>query len=150
VRIVDLARDLIELSGLQVGHDIDIVFTGTRPGEKLFEELFAKGEKYARTRHEKIYIVANASSLVPPRLPEAIGELQALAENSNSQGIEAHLRRIVPQYRPERAGQPGAQSTDISSNHADALHSGRATRSAQGPDSALPSLQPEDSGIAQV
>ena len=44
VKIVDLARDLISLSGYEVGQDIDIVFTGLRPGEKLYEELLVEGE----------------------------------------------------------------------------------------------------------
>jgi FlaA1/EpsC-like NDP-sugar epimerase len=56
VRIVDLARDLINLSGLEEGRDIDIVFTGLRPGEKLTEELFVPGEAYQRTAHAKIFI----------------------------------------------------------------------------------------------
>jgi len=55
----DLAHDLIRLSGLEVGRDIDIEFIGTLPGEKLFEELFAEGEKYQRTHHEKIFVVHN-------------------------------------------------------------------------------------------
>ena len=59
VRIVDLARDLIRLSGLEPEHDIEIRFTGLRPGEKLFEELFAADEEYGRTRHEKIFVAQN-------------------------------------------------------------------------------------------
>ena len=55
VKIVDLARDMIELSGLEVSTDIEIVFAGMRSGEKLFEEPFVKGESHNRTRHEKIY-----------------------------------------------------------------------------------------------
>ena len=68
VKIVDLAHDLVELSGLEVGRDIDIVYTGLRPGEKLFEELFVTGEQYERTAHEKIFIAANASRIVPEGL----------------------------------------------------------------------------------
>ena len=59
VKIVDLARDLIRLSGLEEGRDIDIVYSGVRPGEKLFEELFAPWEAYARTRHHKIFFSGN-------------------------------------------------------------------------------------------
>ncbi|MCU0494637.1 MAG: polysaccharide biosynthesis protein, partial [Chloroflexaceae bacterium] len=70
VKIVDMARDMIELSGLEVGRDIDIVYTGLRPGEKLFEELFVPGESYERTIHEKIFIACNASSFVPRDLDE--------------------------------------------------------------------------------
>ena len=61
VRIVDLATDLITLSGLEVGRDIEIEFTGLRPGDKLFEEMFMETERYARTEHEQIYIAKNGN-----------------------------------------------------------------------------------------
>jgi len=54
VKIVDLARQMIELSGLQVGDDIEIVFTGLKPGEKLFEELQHRTEQHVATEHPKI------------------------------------------------------------------------------------------------
>jgi FlaA1/EpsC-like NDP-sugar epimerase len=100
VKIVDLARDLITLSGLQVGRDIDIVFTGLRPGEKLFEEMFAAGEQYERTQHEKIYIAANASSFVPRGLDAAIGELDEAAAHNDRSGIVQALQELIPEYRP--------------------------------------------------
>ena len=56
VKIADLARDLIVLSGLVPGDDIEIQFTGLRPGEKLFEELSVTGEKADKTRHPKIFV----------------------------------------------------------------------------------------------
>jgi FlaA1/EpsC-like NDP-sugar epimerase len=55
VKIVDLAKDMIQLSGLEVGSDIDIVYTGLRPGEKLFEELYSSTEEFERTQHDKIF-----------------------------------------------------------------------------------------------
>ncbi len=58
---MDLARDLIRLSGLEVGRDIDIEYIGARPGEKLCEELFADGEVYERTQHEKVLVVRNGA-----------------------------------------------------------------------------------------
>ena len=64
VRIVDLARDLIRLSGLEPDRDIEIGFTGLRPGEKLFEELFLENEDYSRTRHEKIFVCRNGAEHV--------------------------------------------------------------------------------------
>ena len=60
--IVELAHELIRLSGLEVGRDIDIEFIGARPGEKLSEELFADGEVYQRTQHEKIFVCRNGKS----------------------------------------------------------------------------------------
>ena len=56
VKIIDLARDLIALSGLRVGEDIEIKVTGTRPGEKLFEELALEEEGAERTQHPKVFI----------------------------------------------------------------------------------------------
>ncbi len=62
VRIADLARDLIRLSGLEPDRDIEIRYTGLRPGEKLFEELLGTGEEYRRTQHEE-----------DPRVPQRRG-----------------------------------------------------------------------------
>ena len=56
VRIVDLAGDMIRLSGLRVGQDIDIEFVGIRPGEKLYEELMVDGETHLPTSHPKIMV----------------------------------------------------------------------------------------------
>jgi FlaA1/EpsC-like NDP-sugar epimerase len=68
VRIVDLARDLIRLSGLEPGRDIQITYTGLRPGEKLAEELFGPGEEHSRTAHDKILVAyrANGAHAMPP------------------------------------------------------------------------------------
>ncbi|MFQ5705700.1 MAG: polysaccharide biosynthesis protein, partial [Gemmatimonadales bacterium] len=65
VKIVQLARDLIELSGLDVGKDIEITFTGLRPGEKMFEELLMADEEFAETSHSKVFAVRNG---VPPKI----------------------------------------------------------------------------------
>ncbi len=65
IKILDLARDLIRLSGLEEGRDIDIVFTGMRPGEKLFEEMFLSEENYQHTIHEKIFVARNGANQLP-------------------------------------------------------------------------------------
>jgi len=101
IKIVDLAHDLIELSGLEVGRDIDIEFVGLRPGEKLFEELFIAGERYGRTRHEKIFIAGNASSLVPNGLDAAIAALAASAQRNDRAAIVQDLKALVPEFRPQ-------------------------------------------------
>jgi FlaA1/EpsC-like NDP-sugar epimerase len=103
VRIVDLARDIIRLSGLQEGKDIDIVFTGIRPGEKLFEELFAPGETYNRTSHEKIFVACNASSHIPDQLEHHVTLLIEAALHNDTTAIIHILRALIPEYRP--AGQ---------------------------------------------
>jgi FlaA1/EpsC-like NDP-sugar epimerase len=100
VKIVDLARDLISLSGLEVGRDIDIVFTGLRPGEKLFEEMFAAGEQYERTQHEKIYIAANASSFVPQGLNSAIATMEQAANSNDRVAVVRTLQSLIPEYCP--------------------------------------------------
>ena len=102
IKIADLARDMIELSGLEVGRDIDITYVGLRPGEKLYEELFVEGEEYGRTAHQKIFTASNASSFVPRRLNESIQELAVAAQRGDKQAIVAGLMALVPEYRPER------------------------------------------------
>jgi FlaA1/EpsC-like NDP-sugar epimerase len=106
VKIMDLARDMIELSGLEIGWDIDIVFTGLRPGEKLFEELFTQGEVYQRTTHDKIFIAANASSFVPERLDETIAVLEHAAQMNDHQAIRRTLQNLIPEYEPPASPKP--------------------------------------------
>jgi FlaA1/EpsC-like NDP-sugar epimerase/EAL domain-containing protein (putative c-di-GMP-specific phosphodiesterase class I) len=100
VRIVDLAADLIRLSGYEVGKDIDIVFTGTRPGEKLFEELLVPGETYEPTQHEKLLVVKNASAQLPERLEETIDMLCTAAACNNDTLSLCLLEQLVTGYRP--------------------------------------------------
>jgi FlaA1/EpsC-like NDP-sugar epimerase len=103
VRIVDLARDLVELSGLQVGRDVDIAITGIRPGEKLFEEMFIPGETYEPTHHEKILIARNACSFVSDRLDTALTQLwQSVREDDNARIIRT-LKMLVPEFTPDEA-----------------------------------------------
>jgi FlaA1/EpsC-like NDP-sugar epimerase len=103
IRIVDLARDLIELSGLKLGHDIDIAFSGVRPGEKLKEELFLTAENFARTAHAKIFTSRNPGCATPCDLDLTLDELQAAAERDNSSAILSLLRDLVPEFHPEDA-----------------------------------------------
>jgi len=96
VKIVDLARDLIELSGLEVVRDIDIIYTGIRPGEKLREELFVDGEVYEPTCHEKIRIVKNAGAFVSEMLGElTIAFERAVESDDPSIAMEA-FRSLYP------------------------------------------------------
>lgn len=112
VRILDLAYDLIRLSGLEVGRDIQIKFIGLRPGDKLFEELFIPGETYERTAHNKIFIAANASGFVPPQLDEALGALAAAAARNDSAAILRGLQNLLPEYKPAAGSTAGQSAPD--------------------------------------
>lgn len=98
VKIADLARDMIELSGLEPGKDIDIVYTGLRPGEKLYEELFVPGEEYRRTSHEKVFIAHNAGSFVPENLLQLMEALRIAAQADDAASIRRLLQTLVPQF----------------------------------------------------
>lgn len=100
VRIVQLAEDLIRLSGLEVGRDIEIVYTGLRPGEKLFEELFINGENSQRTAHEQIFIGADAGKFVPPQLDEKLERLAEAARYNDQATLIETLHDLVPEYKP--------------------------------------------------
>jgi FlaA1/EpsC-like NDP-sugar epimerase len=99
VRIVDMAKDLIRLSGFEPDVDIKIEFVGLRPGEKLFEELITSGEGIVPTSHEKI-MVLRGKSCDQERLNAVIDELTKLAHEQNGAGIRAKLQEIVEDYNP--------------------------------------------------
>ena len=104
VLIKDLACDLIRLSGLEPGHDIDVVFTGLRPGEKLYEELFSDHEAYNRTQHQKVFVSQNGR--VPEQVwascPEAaVDDLIAAAQHGDAGEVRRLLRTLVPEYQAE-------------------------------------------------
>jgi FlaA1/EpsC-like NDP-sugar epimerase len=100
VKIVDLARELITLSGFRPGEDIEISFTGPRPGEKLFEELSIKGEDMLPTRHPKIGIWKNIP-MDRHTLRAGIDELVTLAQTQNYQPIVQKIKQLVPEYISE-------------------------------------------------
>ena len=97
VKIVDLAKELITLSGFVPGQDIEIVFTGPRPGEKLFEELSITGEDMLPTRHPKIGIWKN----IPKdrdKLLAGINELAVIAQTQDHAKIAQKIKELVPTY----------------------------------------------------
>jgi FlaA1/EpsC-like NDP-sugar epimerase len=102
IKIVDLAKDLIKLSGLIEGKDIKIIFTGLRPGEKLYEELFVTGENYEKTVHEKIFIARNSSELVVENLIPRIESLIHSARINDYSEILRGLMNLLPEYLPEK------------------------------------------------
>ncbi|BAZ54068.1 polysaccharide biosynthesis protein CapD [Nostoc sp. NIES-4103] len=101
VKIVDLAAELIRLSGYEVNKDIDIVFTGLRPGEKLFEELFVEGEEYEPTQHQKLLVVKNASRIIPDNLAVTVEQLCTAAGKNNANSISFLLSQVVAGYKPK-------------------------------------------------
>ncbi|GAA6617519.1 polysaccharide biosynthesis protein [Scytonema sp. NUACC26] len=101
VKIVDLAKELIRLSGYEVNKDIDIVFTGLRPGEKLYEELFIPGEEYERTQHEKLFVVNNASRVICENLAGTVEILCKVADKNDMISIKLLLKKIVTGYKSE-------------------------------------------------
>lgn len=98
VKIDDIARDLIRLSGFEPDVDIPIVYIGLRPGEKLHEELITEGEGIVPTSHEKIMVLRGTECNVDI-LNGKIDELAHLAYGQDVEQIKAHLREIVPEYR---------------------------------------------------
>ena len=98
VKIVDLARDLIRLSGLEPDVDIAIKFTGLRPGEKLFEELFTAAEGTSATQYRKIF-VAKPESIDAAKLEMGLTLLQAAAIAGDDMGIRRGLKHLVAGYQ---------------------------------------------------
>jgi FlaA1/EpsC-like NDP-sugar epimerase len=101
VKIVDLARDLIRLSGFKPDEDIEIVFTGLRPGEKLYEELYFETEEKLPTPHPKVFVAYHR----PDSLEEVTQTLNELASYlpGSTERLLAKLREIMPEYQPPRA-----------------------------------------------
>jgi FlaA1/EpsC-like NDP-sugar epimerase len=99
VKIVDLATQMIELSGYRAGEDIEIQFSGLRPGEKLFEELSHHKERLTETGHPKIFRFV----CPPPDLSQVeafLSELQFQLNNAEPSEIKRSIERFVPEYRP--------------------------------------------------
>ena len=100
VKIVDMARDLIRLSGFKPDADIEIKFIGLRPGEKLYEELITEGEGIVRTPHEKLFVLRANDNIDPAWFGQKIKELALLAHEEDAHRIKLKLQEIVPDYQP--------------------------------------------------
>lgn len=96
VRILDLAEDLIRLSGLEPGRDIEIVFTGIRPGEKLSEDLWDEGYSFIKTTHPDIFRVHHQDILTGDDLYKSIEELILLAQEGDSSSVITLLDEFIP------------------------------------------------------
>ena len=106
VRIVDLAKDLIRLSGL-AEDSIEIKFTGARPGEKLFEELYFDEESTLPSKHAKLRTAYHR----PFDFPQVIANLNAIQEliDSSPQAVRDALKNLIPEYQPTDMGSPVAE-----------------------------------------
>ncbi len=96
VRIVDLAEDLIRMSGLEPGVDIDITFTGVRPGEKLFEELMLEDEGIQQTHHQKIFL-GRVAALPHDELVAGLEKMAAAVDEGDAELLRTLLAELVPE-----------------------------------------------------
>ena len=103
IRIVDLARQIILLSGRRPDEDIKIEFTGLRPGEKLYEEILHDSEPPVATDYVGIMLAAPRTAAIAP-LDSLIDQLAAVAMRGENDEIVALIRHHVPEYQPEAGG----------------------------------------------
>ncbi|HJQ75404.1 MAG TPA: nucleoside-diphosphate sugar epimerase/dehydratase [Gaiellaceae bacterium] len=104
VRVLDLAIDMIRLSGYRPYEDIDIRFTGLRAGEKLAEELRADGERLGTTDHPGLRVLLNGQPPTWEDLAPGMRELARAAGRNDAAGVRAWLKRLVPEYTGVLAG----------------------------------------------
>ncbi len=100
VKIVDLAHEMIRLSGYEPNKDISVIFTGLRPGEKLYEELLTAEEGVVATKHEKIYVAKISTQVSEKGFQEQLARLQSIIEQHDKEEIVRWLRQMVPTYVP--------------------------------------------------
>jgi FlaA1/EpsC-like NDP-sugar epimerase len=100
LRVVDLATDLISLCGLKLGEDIEIAFTGLRPGEKMSEELFAEGEEPRATGQKGILVAYGNSNWSSADLASQLEDLRQVCSRGDPHKVRAKLQDILPEYRP--------------------------------------------------
>ncbi|MBX3328807.1 MAG: polysaccharide biosynthesis protein [Nitrospira sp.] len=100
IKVTDLAKNMIVLAGLVPGKDVDIVFTGLRPGEKLYEELFEDGEQVEPTTHPKIHRAVGTPVPVG-ELDEWLESLPTTLPNSDEEDLLQDLKRLVPSFQPD-------------------------------------------------
>jgi len=97
IKIIDMAKDMIRLSGYKE-FEIPIIYSGLRPGEKLFEELFVEGEKYESTKHEKILIAANASHFIPKKIDKFIESFANCVASGDETEIRSAFKKMIPEF----------------------------------------------------
>jgi FlaA1/EpsC-like NDP-sugar epimerase len=118
VKIVDLARNLIVLSGLQPERDIKIEFTGVRPGEKLFEELNLQAENLVPTSHSRISSLVSSEDVDAKRIETFLQELQEAVSTRDARRTILLLKELVPDY--DSASQLPQNALQVETDHGDA------------------------------
>jgi len=98
VKIVDLAKNLIELSGLRVGDDIEIKFIGLRPGEKIFEELLTQDENLQHTPYDKIRVQKNANN-DPDLVKNTLANLAYQLESGSIEAVYDSVKTLIPEMQ---------------------------------------------------
>ena len=110
VKILDLAESLIRLSGYEPYTDIEIRFTGLRPGEKLYEELLMSEEGLRKTKNQKIFI-GSPIDVSPDRLFESLSSLRELADENEIIGLAEGLHKLIPEFSENNCEQAEAGRT---------------------------------------
>jgi FlaA1/EpsC-like NDP-sugar epimerase len=116
VKILDLAKELIRLSGFKPFEEIDIVYSGLRPGEKLYEELEASEEGLTKTRHPKIFI-GKIQSYPDSFIEEVLERLSFLCYRGSEEELRRYVNTVLPEARirmqpPEQLGQQDSQKNN--------------------------------------
>jgi FlaA1/EpsC-like NDP-sugar epimerase len=100
MKIADLAKSLVLLSGLQPDRDIEIKYTGLRPGEKMFEELNLEDERLVHTSHPKIRSYVSDQNLDAAQVRASLTQLRQIAERQDVAGLVLMLKDLIPDYNP--------------------------------------------------
>ncbi len=103
---------LIRLSGLEPGRDIDIVFSGIRPGEKISEDLWDEGHTFARTVHPDVYRLEGQDVLVGDELHQSIDEMVRLAQENDSVLIVKMMDELIPGSAVQISSTPDITAID--------------------------------------
>jgi FlaA1/EpsC-like NDP-sugar epimerase len=112
IKVADLARNMIVLSGLVPDQDIHIVYTGLRPGEKLFEELFEETERVVPTSHSKIQRAVRAGATSFAAIEQCLMRLDLVLSDGDDETLIRWLQEAVPSYQPVTT--KNAQATSLS------------------------------------
>ena len=113
IKIYDLAVNMIKLSGLEPFRDIDIIETGLRPGEKLYEELLVKSETLRKTDNDLIFIEKD-EPISMEDLQERLEILREAIRSNDDETVRAAMHRVVPTYKtPEEVNCKAAQAAEM-------------------------------------